>query len=322
LSGAPAAAGARPGVLARLLREPLVHFLALGGLLFAVHAAVQRQREGSAPAPPAGPAYGRVITVGEPELASLRATFRRSWKREPDREQLGDLVSEFIADEVLFREGSARGLDRDDATVRARVVEKMRVLARPADAADAPSRERLERWFREHAHRFRQGPKFSFEQLYFDPKRRAAAGENASVVATAALAKLVGQPAQAGAPEGVGDSFVLRERWEATAEQQIVNVFGEGFAQALSGAPLGVWSGPFDSDYGVHLVRVSERLPGRMPAFAEVEANVRADYQLVESRALGAVERDLLPRYHVELTGRAGELATTSAMKATLGAAK
>jgi peptidyl-prolyl cis-trans isomerase C len=324
LSGAPvsASAGARRGVIGRVLREPLLHFAALGGLLFALHAAVERHRIDAAPAPPTAPAYGPVITVGEAELATLRATFKRSWKREPDPEQLGDLVSEFIADEVLFREGAARGLDRDDAVVRQRIIEKMRVLARPTAASEAPSRERLEGWFRDHAHRFRQGSKFAFEQIYFDPKRRAAAGEDAAVVATQALARLTAQPAGAAVPEGVGDSFVLRRRWDETAEQQIVNVFGEGFAQALSAAPLGRWSGPVRSEYGVHLVHVSARRPGRMPAFEEAEAYVRADYQLAEGRALGAVERDLLPRYRVELSGAARELAPTSGMKALLGAAR
>jgi hypothetical protein len=59
-----------------------------------------------------------------------------------------------------------------------------------------------------------------------------------------------------------------------------------------------------------------------MPAFDEVESYVRADYQLVEGRALGAVRRDLLPRYRVELSGAARELAKTSGMKGWLGASK
>jgi peptidyl-prolyl cis-trans isomerase C len=322
LSLAPASSGAWRGLIGGLLREPLVHFLVLGGLLFGLHAAVLRQQGGAVPAPPGGPAPAPVIAVGEAELVTLRANFKRSWKREPDPEQLGDLVSEFIADEVLFREGTARGLDRDDAVVRQRITEKMRVLARPTAAAEAPSREQLERWFRDHAHRFRQGPKVAFEQIYFDTKRRAAAGEDANVVATRALAGLTEGPAGAAAPDGMGDSFVLRRRWDETPEQQIVNVFGEGFAQALSAAPLGSWSGPVRSDYGVHLVYVSARRPGRMPAFEEVEGYVRADYQLAEGRALGAVERDLLPRYRVELSGAARALAKTSGMKALLGAAK
>jgi hypothetical protein len=323
VSEVPGRSGPRPGLLARLLREPLVYFLPLGGLLFGLHAVVQGRRAGSPLAEPAGPTAGSAIKVGEADLAMLRASFKRSWKRDPDPEQLGDLVAEFIADEVLFREGAARGLGRDDPVVRQRIIEKMRVLARPTAAAEAPSRERLERWFHEHTHRFRQGPKFAFEQIYFDPKRRAAAGEDANVVAMQALARLTQQPAGIAPPDGVGDSFVLRRRWEETPEQQIVSVFGEGFAQALSAAPIGRWSGPVRSDHGLHLVRVSSRRPGRMPAFEEVEGYVRADYLLVEGQALGAVERDLLPRYRIELSGAARELAKTSGMKALLpGAAQ
>jgi peptidyl-prolyl cis-trans isomerase C len=313
----------RRELLGLALREPLLHFALIGGLLFALHAALapgsEARRGQDAPALPLTP----LIEIDDGELRQLRDTFRRSWKREPSAEQLGDLVAEFVADEVLLREGLALGLERDDAIVRQRVIEKMRALVRPAEPAPEPSREALQRWFVQHPHRFRQAARIAFDQLYFDPKRRSAAGQDAAAAASSALAQLARQPPSAAPPDAVGDSFVLRRSWQETSEQQIVNVFGQAVARALMAAPLGVWQGPVASEYGVHLLRVSRRSPARMPSFDEAQSYVRADFQLVQARGSGVIERDLLPRYSVKLvTADARALASTPALQALAPALK
>lgn len=286
------------GLLRMVVREPLLHFALLGALLFALDAAVGAgEDEAHAAASPTAPS--RVIALDDAQLEPLRAAFRRSWKRDPSADELADLIEEAIADEILFREGSALGLERDDAVVRQRVIEKMRALARPTETAP-PTRAELEAWFAAYPHRFRQAPKVAFEQIYFDGKRRAARGEDVQAAVGAALAR-VRDPNAVGAV--TGDDFVLSRRWEATPEPQIVNVFGEPFAKRLMTVTIGEWTGPLESQYGLHLVRVSERLAARMPSFEEAETNVRADLIMTRSRAVSEVERKFLPQYRVELRG-------------------
>jgi peptidyl-prolyl cis-trans isomerase C len=285
-----------------LLREPLVHFAALGALLFALWRLVQPSpgsQDGAASAATPAAAVSRTVNVTARDVETLEAGFGAAWKRAPDAGELADLVEAFIGEELLFREGMALGLDRDDAMVRRRVIEKATMLARPSAPAAEPTADELRRWYELYPHRFRQPGSASLEQLYFDARRHA----DPQAAARAALGRLAGQPAGAPPPAGVGDSFVLPGNLSGRSEMQLAHLFGAEFAAAVMAAPLARWHGPVRSTYGFHLVRVSRREQARMPPFAEVEKHVRADWLTTETRGVRAAARNLSPRYRVELTG-------------------
>jgi hypothetical protein len=109
-------------LIARLLREPLLQFLALGAMLFALHGLVGKP---SAEAP-------EKIVVSASHVANLADGFARTWRRQPSEKELQGLIDDYIRDEVFYREGRVAGLDRDDAIIRRRVRQKMEFLgARP-----------------------------------------------------------------------------------------------------------------------------------------------------------------------------------------------
>jgi hypothetical protein len=272
-----------------------VHFALLGGLIFAVWTLAHRGRV-DPPAPAAAPAR-RTVTVTARDLDAQRAEFRAAWKREPDAAELGELVSNLVDEEVLYREALAEGLERDDKLVRRRLIEKMTALARPAAPSAQPSRDELERWYRTYSHRFRRPASVTFDALFFDPRRRA----DATGDATRALASLsAGGPAQ-GPPAGVGDPFILSAATKEQTELELAHLLGETFARAVIDAPEGRWQGPVTSTYGAHLVRVTRRTPERLPPFDEIEARVRADWLTVETRGQRAAAATLLPRYELVL---------------------
>ena len=91
-----------------LWREPLVHFLLGGAALFLLYSVVAEE-----------PASRRDrIAVGEERVASLAATFQRTWLRAPTRAELKRLVQDFVDEEILYREALELGLDRNDLVVR------------------------------------------------------------------------------------------------------------------------------------------------------------------------------------------------------------
>jgi hypothetical protein len=279
----------------KLLREPLVHFAVLGAMLFGLSALARRgaaDQRSAAPRP-----ARRAVTIATSDIDAARAGFRAAQKREPNPQELADLVQGVISEELLFREGTALGLDRDDRVVRRRVIEKMTALARPAAPDSDPPREELARHYQSYRHRFVQPAAVSFEQLYFDPARRG----DATAAASQALIGLAKAGAADPAPAGAGDTFVLPATMQRRSQLELAHLLGEGFATAVFAAPIGRWHGPVPSRQGVHLVRVIERVPERLPPFDEVEKQVRADWLTQETRGLRAAALTLLPRYEISL---------------------
>ena len=148
------------------------------------------------------------MVIATSDIDAARAGFRAAQKRDPNPQELADLVQGVISEELLFREGTALGLDRDDRVVRRRVIEKMTALARPRAPDSDPPREELARHYQSYRHRFVQPAAVSFEHLYFDPARRG----DATAAASQALAALGKAGAADPPPAGAGDTFVLPRR--------------------------------------------------------------------------------------------------------------
>jgi peptidyl-prolyl cis-trans isomerase C len=285
-----------------LHKEPLVHFALMGGLIFGVWSLARKGRVDPAGVPAAVTATAttpgaRTVTITARDLEAQRAEFRAAWKREPDASELGELISTLVDEEVLYREALAEGLGRDDKLVRRRLIEKMTALARPTAPSTQPSRQELERWYQTYSHRFRRPTTVTFDALFFDPKRRADAGADA----TRALAALAAARPSDPPPRGQGDTFILSSATSEQTELELAHLLGETFSRAVMAAPLGRWQGPVTSRYGAHLVRVTRRTPERLPAFDEIEARVRADWLTVEVRGQRGAAATLLPRYEIVL---------------------
>jgi hypothetical protein len=277
-------------LLGRCLREPLVHFVVLGGAFFALHAAV-------APAP----RDGRVVISGD-FVAGLRREHQGRTGRPPTVEEERALVDRFVDEEVLYREAVALGLDRGDPIVRRRLAQKMVFVAEDG-AAREPADAELAAYLAAHADRYCEAGRASFRHVFLGRDRRGPAAEADARQLLAAL--------QGGAPaEAAGDPFLQGAAFARRTAAEIEAVFGAAFAAALPAAPLGTWSGPIASSFGVHLVRVEAREPGGLPPLAAVRGRVRAD--LLDERR-GAAVREmrerLRARYHVEIQAPAARVA-------------
>jgi parvulin-like peptidyl-prolyl isomerase len=118
--------------------------------------------------------------------------------------------------------------------------------------------------------RYRIQPRFSFRQAFFDPGRH---GERLDAVIAAARATLEADP-----NAFVGDATMLPARDTDVDLQQIARAFGQDFADALDGAPVGEWAGPLRSGFGAHLVLIESREDGREPDLDEVRVEVERDF--------------------------------------------
>jgi hypothetical protein len=258
----------------RLLSEPLVHFLLLGIFLFGAYSYAQSWRG-------TGETPKQVrLTVGD--LSQMVLVFRSQWRRDPTPEELRLLVEDKVREEVLYREAVALGLDKDDTIVKRRMAQKMQFLAEDVAVAREPTREELVTWYEANRGQFALPPRVSFRHLYFSPDRR---GTRVRDDAAAALTKLARQPQDATIPPDLADAFMFQAYYRERSPDALGKEFGPNFALAVAKMPPGAWQGPIESGLGWHLVFVDTLIPGRVPAFEEVEPDVRRSW-LTEQKEL------------------------------------
>jgi hypothetical protein len=247
------------GTLRRLLREPLIHFLLIGALLFVVFSLRQN---------PVAESPNRIV-VDAGQVEQLMAQFRRTWMRPPTPQEVDGLVEGLIRDEVYYREALALGLDKDDPVMRRRLRQKLEFIFEDL-TAETPTAEQLEAYLAENADYFRIEPRVSFQQLYINPDQRPDPIADAREL-------LLGLEAGADPAES-GDPSLLPPGMNLASTTEIARTFGREFADELSRMPPGGWAGPVYSGLGVHLVRVTDREEGRLPELAEVRPIVEREW--------------------------------------------
>ena len=253
-----------PPFTRRLLSEPLLHFLIIGIALFGVYAFMHRGRPGVE--------SSRQIALALDDLRQMDAYFQSQWHRQPTAEEFRALVEDKVREEVLYREGLAMGLDKDDTIVKRRMAQKVQFLTEDVAAAHEPTTAQLEEWFHRNSEKFALPGRFSFRHLYFSADRR---GQTARDDAQNLLARLAGQQENVKLQTSLGDRFMFQDYYTDRTSQEMAKEFGPTFALAVEKLKPGSWQGPVESGYGWHLVFVDSVVPGRIPAFEEIESEVK-----------------------------------------------
>jgi hypothetical protein len=245
----------------KLLREPILHFLLIGIALFVIY--------GKVAAPDKA---GTRIVVSQPMVDAIGREFQARWSRPPSEQELAGLVDSQIRDEILYREGLALGLDRDDPVIKRRIRQKLEIIAEEETTRDAPTDADLAAYLTRNAARFTRPPTVSFEQIFFDGSGSPADVERAVAAARAAVTR--------GAdPATLGQRTMLPGRVDNTALDLVARDFGAEFAGRLASVPVGEWTGPLASGFGAHLVRVTERTPAALPPLATIRAQVVREWE-------------------------------------------
>jgi hypothetical protein len=286
-------------LIVRLLREPLLQFLALGAMLFALYGLAGKR---SAEAP-------EKIVVSASRVANLGDGFARTWRRLPNEQELQGLIEDYIRDEVFYREGRAAGLDRDDVIIRRRVRQKMEFLADDMSVPE-PSDEQLAAYLASNPERFRAEDQLTFHQVFLSATRRANTIDSDSKQIASILARADG----AVDATVLGDPFLLGEEFRNVSPSKVTSIFGESFAKQISVMEKGRWQGPISSGFGQHFVFISERVSGNVPPLDAVRPVVHREW--ANARRLEVEQKlyaSLRNRYEIvveEPRAKAAEAAT------------
>lgn len=270
-------------MIVRLIREPLVHFLLLAGLIFAAYGLLSGKVETE-----------ESIDVTSAKIEQMAAIFARTWQRPPTADELKGLIDDHVKEEIYVREAIRLGIDQNDTVIRRRLRLKMEFLNDAAAEATPPSEAELAAYLAAHPEKFKTAPRIAFEQVYVDAGKRGAAAQ------ADAAALLVSLRKEAAFASGAGDTTLLPPSMPLTDRRGIAQLFGDDFAAAVAVLPPDDWQGPVASGFGLHLVKVTGRADGGLPALAEIRPQVEREWLNDRRESMARQKLDaFLKRYKV-----------------------
>jgi hypothetical protein len=277
-------------------REPLVHFLMLGALIYGVASV-------AAPGTDEPPEDRITVTAGE--IDWITSSWEKRWSRPPTPQERQGLIDEFVRETIYYRAALAMGLDRDDTIIRRRLAQKLEFLTQDLATAAPPTEEEIQAFLAENADRYAQPALVTFTQVFVDPDAR---GEHTLEDAERIVAELRAQGPPSERSAELGDRFMLQAYYPERTEQEIAKLFGSEFAQEVAGLEPGRWQAPVLSGYGVHLVYLSERSDPVPAQLADVREDVLRDLEQERRSAFDAeYYAALRERYEVVIEDGPGE---------------
>jgi len=243
----------------KIIKEPLFQFLLIGLGLFLLYNMVNTDE------------VGNEIVIDDYLINELAAKWKMKRTREPSLQEIKGLVQLYIEQEVLYREALAMNLDHNDEIIKRRLAQKMEFISDEFASSLQPTEDMLREYFEKQKENYQKPSVFSLKQIYFSEDKRATAIEDAQ------------RAVEDEYPENFGDQISLPSNYINTASNKIAIDFGFAFAGALDTLPLGKWTGPVRSGFGVHLVFIENKKPAGFYTFEEVANKVNLDYNFEAS---------------------------------------
>jgi len=289
-------------VLRQILREPLVHFLVIALCLFAIFGYTSKDRL-SDPANRVVVDRDRLLTFLQYRSKTPRGDRFEDFLDKLSEEGLQRLIDDYVREEALYREAKALNLDKNDYTLRRRLVRQLEYMNQGlVSSTISLSESDLQDYLDTHRDRYYVPPKITFTHVFFNLERH---GDKRAL----ALAKEKRQTLNAsGVPfHGAlshGDRYLYHRNYVGKDASEIASHFGSDMQKQLFAleADDQRWQGPFRSPYGYHLVMVTKRIDGYDPSLEEERQRVEQDaMQARLEKALGRITQSIVDEYEVQV---------------------
>jgi hypothetical protein len=255
------------------LREPLLHFVLLGAVLFGVDHLLASGADDP----------HRIRVDAEVDRQAI-ATFTAARGHAPNAAELYALRRVWLDNEVLYREGIALGLDKGDNAIRERVIFKALSVVDAGVKLPKVDESTLRTWFENHRDKYDEPARFDFEE-------GVLAGDR-----TDSAVRGFVQGLNAGAP---GDVEAGLRVFTARPRSNIEQSYGKEFAAALEAATAGEWQA-LPSKEGLRAIRLKSSTPAKPADFHVVSAAVLQDWtDAVMSEQRSDAVRALTRKYQV-----------------------
>lgn len=266
-------------ILKRFLREPLLHFLVAGGLLFGIFTWIHPGA--------ANPTSGKTIVVDKASLLNFLQYRNKAFNAEYFGAQLEamsfrerqELATQYVEEELLYREAKALGLEEGDDVIRQRLVQKMKFLIDDLTATSGtPTDADLEEYLNKNQSQYVIDPSVTFTHVFADSS--VLGDKSARELAERLKVQLNSKRAAFNDAPGFGDRFPFLQNYVERTSDYIASHFGKEFASEIQRLTPSQtqWFGPVQSNYGYHVVLITSRSEGRIPELREIRTQVEEDW--------------------------------------------
>ena len=294
--------GREPSWVPSWLRDPLIHFLVIGGVLFAAYGLLDP--DGNDP---------KRITVSRDALLNFAQYRANTFQFDLFDQSLDDLtaverealVAEYGREEALYREAIAMGLDQgDDYVIRQRLIQRLEFLLEDNIETADVGRDELMEFYTEFSADYIEPDVYTFTHVFFNAEQRGDAG--AREAATQLLAELNQQRIPFSGSLGLGDRPLYFQNYIERTRDFVKANLGQDLISMLDHVEpsTSTWYGPIQSPYGWHLVLLTSRESAWLPNLEEIEDRVLEDYRRMRKEQVQRLQLDqIINSYEVSVIG-------------------
>ncbi len=245
----------------KLLRDPLLHFLTIGLVLFFVYALINQDTNKRAE-----------IIIDYNDIDNYVAKWKMQWNRPPTQEELGNLVAQDIKQEVFYQEALKMNLDHNDEIIKRRLSQKMEFLSNDLASLSEPSDDELETYYKSHSGKYKSTFHFSLYQVVFTYNKH----ENPNAIINSILS--AGNTITFEQMKTKGDKLPLLYYYDNIDSFELSKHLGSSFIENLKDLELNNWVGPISSGFGEHIVFLTNKVEPKLPDLSQVRDVVLQDY--------------------------------------------
>lgn len=244
----------------KLLKEPLLHFLAGAALIFAYFWLSGASRDPDS----------YEINISSSDIDRIAADAIRTSNRLPTHDEIEALIEQNIREEIFYREALRLGLDDGDAVIRRRLANKMRSLNN--DEIDPPTDAQLQKWMDDNPNLYAASHLYAFEQIYIG---RDSSPEDQKQWLTQLNENSI-------KPERIRAILSIESIQALSNESAIKRKFGDKFMSALQTLKFdkaaNQWQGPIESGFGLHFIKIEDKQSAEGQKLEDIRQRITNDW--------------------------------------------
>lgn len=269
-----------------ILKEPLVHFLLLGFLIFGYYSFKNQETT---------PEENNII-IDNTEYDYLLSLWKNQWQREPNEQEIKAFLDQYLRQEIFYKEALIMNLDHNDLIVKRRLAQKMEAVSNDLNTLiQPPTDDELKAFFNNNKERFKLPPAYSFQQVLFLNDEDHLENTIANTKISLNHGEVI--------PSARKSKLSIPNTWTNSEASEIYKTFGEYFTNILDSIPENQWVGPIPSGFGQHLVYLSKKELTQVANFKDIKPYVKKEYEYqTELDMQNKVFEDLMKKYQIKLT--------------------